>query len=190
LPPGAALPDEAACAAAVPRRGWEPRPENHTANQTRGRPLAAAPLPGLAFERVSGDFAGTTDEILQWAACKWGFDADLARAMAVQESSWRQAAVGDHGTSFGLLQVKGTAHPGTYPLARDSTAFGVDYALAWLRGCFEGDYGYWLPAAARGDQWGCVGTWYAGVWDDAGATVYRTLIRRHHGEKAWLRPGF
>lgn len=190
LPPGSRLPTEAECAAAVPRLGWEPRPENRGANQTRGGSLPAATLPGIDYQRVSGNFTGTTDEIMQWGACKWGLDADLVRSIAVQESWWRQAAVGDHGTSFGLLQVKPAAHPGTFPLVRDSTAFNVDYMLAWLRGCYDGNYAHWLPAEARGDIWGCIGTWYAGEWKTAGARSYIALLQGHFGQKRWLRPDF
>ena len=67
--------------------------------------------------RVDGNFTGTTDEILQWGACKWGFDEDLVRAVAVVESWWRQSTVGDNGASYGLLQVRTTVHTGTFPLA-------------------------------------------------------------------------
>ena len=87
--------------------------------------------------RVDGNFTGTTDEIIQWAACRWGFDEDTVRAQAVQESFWRQDAVGDFANgiyqSHGLLQVKTTLHHGTDPLATVSTAFNVDYTLAWRR---------------------------------------------------------
>ena len=31
---------------------------------------------GRAINRVDGDFAGTTDQIIQWAACKWGIDEE------------------------------------------------------------------------------------------------------------------
>jgi hypothetical protein len=40
--------------------------------------------------RVDGQFTGTTDEILQWAACKWGLPDNLLRAVAVVESTWFQ----------------------------------------------------------------------------------------------------
>ena len=35
-------------------------------------------------------WVGTTDEIFQWAACKWGVPDDLLRAVAVRESTWHQ----------------------------------------------------------------------------------------------------
>jgi hypothetical protein len=122
------LSDDAA-AAQVVRSPWEPRPENYTANHTMPTPAQLAalkPLPNLNSDsaiifKVTGHFTGTTDEILQWAAAKWGFPIDLVRANAVQESHWRQAQEGDckhdnlfctgpgvvdHGDSWGILQVK------------------------------------------------------------------------------------
>jgi hypothetical protein len=106
--------------------------------------------------RVDGNFTGATDEIIQWGACKCGFDEDITRARAVEESYWRQSTRGDKSNntrtcnligktapcwrSYGLLQVMGTQHKGTYPLAEQSAAFNVDYALAWLRACYEGAF--------------------------------------------------
>jgi hypothetical protein len=40
--------------------------------------------------RVDGQFTGTTDEIIQWAACKWGIADNILRAQAVEESTWYQ----------------------------------------------------------------------------------------------------
>jgi autotransporter family porin len=100
------LPSGTTCAGRVHRSNWEPRPENTVANQTRVDPrairraFAAAPRSiGHAYTarwdtwllpRVDGAFTGTTDEILQWAACKWGLPDDLLRAIAVRESTWYQ----------------------------------------------------------------------------------------------------
>src|SRR5215212_7406367 len=115
LPPGAELPSGDDCAARVRYSGWEPRPENAAANQTTGFSGVTIDGAGGAFNaryagRIDGAFTGTTDEIIQWAACKWGFDEDTVRAQAVQESYWRQAGVGDWNgreyLSYGLLQVK------------------------------------------------------------------------------------
>ena len=46
-------------------------------------------------DQVTGNFAGTTTEIIQWAACKWGVDEDTIRAAAVQESYWHMNTLGD-----------------------------------------------------------------------------------------------
>jgi len=76
IPPGGALPSDAECAARVTPSA-ENRPENVTFNNTRGD-SAHNEIP-----RVNGNFVGTTDEIIQWAACKHGLDINLARAQAV-----------------------------------------------------------------------------------------------------------
>ena len=48
--------------------------------------------------RINGDFTGTTEEILRWAACKWGIGQDIVFAQAAVESWWRQDNLGDWGT--------------------------------------------------------------------------------------------
>src|SRR4051794_36642258 len=47
---------------------------------------------------VTGAFSGTTDEILQWVAHKWGIPEDVVRAVAVNESSWKMSQLGDRKT--------------------------------------------------------------------------------------------
>lgn len=212
LPPGSRLPSAADCAAAVKRSAWEPRPQNAAANQTKGRSGAKIDGADASFNaryasRVDGDFVGTTDEIIQWGACKWGFDEDLTRARAKQESNWQQSQLGDKTDnraacatigqaapcwqSYGLLQVKGTVHEETYPLAKDSTAYNVDYSLAWLRACYEGAFGHWLENGyAAGDEWGCVGAWFSGNWYDSGARHYIEGVRQHLAKREWKQSDF
>jgi autotransporter family porin len=212
LPPGSALPSGAACAEQVRRSPWEPRPDNSAANQmlgTRGVRVDGADheLGSEIAQRIDGDFTGTTDEILQWGACKWGFDENITRARAVQESSWRQAKQSDDTNlprlcavigkgapcpqSYGILQVKGTVHNGTYPLAERSTAFNVDYAMGWLRDCYEGAFSHWLGYSYRaGDEWGCVGAWYSGQWHDDGAKEYIEKVKRILEQQVWRNPDF
>jgi hypothetical protein len=100
------LPSDSKCAAKVHYSAWEPRPENYQQNHTmpaRGAMAASFALRprdrGNAYNplwdswllpRVDGRFTGTTDEILQWAACKWGLPDNLIRADAVIESDWFQ----------------------------------------------------------------------------------------------------
>jgi hypothetical protein len=147
-PAGSAVLGDAEAAARVRRSSWEPRPGNVQANQRRptsteiGTFLTKSGSWGTCGERlrtrVTGNFSGTTDEILQWAAHKWGFDEDIARAQAVKESWWYMSAVGDGGVSFGMMQIKSTFHPGTAPLAAQSTAFTLDYWGAVMRNHYDG----------------------------------------------------
>ena len=212
LPPGSRLPSAADCAASVRRSGWEPRPQNAAANRTMGSSGAKIDGADASFNaryasRVDGDFVGTTDEIIQWGACKWGFSEDMTRARAIQESNWQQSQLGDKSDSpvacatigqaapcwqsYGLLQVKGTVHEETYPLAKDSTAYNVDYALAWLRACYEGAFGHWLDNGyGAGDEWGCVGAWFSGNWYDSGARHYIEGVKQHLAKRAWKRAQF
>jgi hypothetical protein len=100
------LPDDSQCASMVHRSTWEPRPANYAANHTvvdpakvsaafAGRPLAVdgnydSKWDTWLLPRVDGQFSGTTDEIFQWAACKWGLPDNLLRGIAVRESTWYQ----------------------------------------------------------------------------------------------------
>jgi len=197
LPPGSVLPEGDACSKRIDRHGREARPGNTPRNRTRGRRLVIPPGEWRHFPawrslatRVDGDFTGTTDEIVQWASCKWGFDDDLTRAQAQVESSWDQDHVGDEGQSVGLMQVKaahaGTPHRYTWPHSRASTAYNLDYALAWRRACYEGHFaeGGWLPAGSRGDLWGCTGLWYSGSWH-RGDEEYLASVRHALAARSW-----
>ncbi len=92
----AALPTDAQAAAMVHLSTWEPRPQNTTANHTV--PPASFKTLGYSgmvnhakvFGRVDGNYTGTTDEIIQWAAAKWGLPDEVIRAEAVVESTWYQ----------------------------------------------------------------------------------------------------
>ena len=214
LPPSATLPTDQQCASEASSDPWEPRPDNRAPNLTnawsqgfrlRGSYLAAT-APGYE-ERVTGNFTGTTDQILRWAACKWGFDEDDVRAQAVIESYWRQSLLADcRGTtqpetngcaSVGLLAVKGAdipaTHPGTWPAARTSTAFNVDYALAVRRLCYDGKE-TWMrqfnATYAAGDVWGCIGRWFSGRWHDPNAETYIQRVRATLSARTWLSSSF
>jgi autotransporter family porin len=214
LPPGASLPSSKACRDKVlaTTNAWEPRPENRTANNTTGGSVrvridgASSAYNAKYAGRVRGNFTGTTHQILRWAACKWGLDEDITKARTVAESYWRQSQLGDQETSsstcnligksapcwtsYGVLQVKGTVHEGTYPTAQRSTSFNADYASAWQRACFDGDFTWLRNGYRAGDVWGCVGAWYSGNWYDAGAVSYIARVKDHLAKQVWEQPGF
>jgi hypothetical protein len=212
-PAGSRLPSGSACASLVKRGpAVEIRPENRQANNSRGfrgiRIAAASPAYNAANAgRVDGNFTGTTEQILRWGACKWGFDENLTRARAVVESWWYQRTKGDRNTNpvvcrrigkaapcfetYGLLQVRGTVHPGTYPHSERSTAFSVDYSNAWLRACYEGAFSKWMGHGYRkGDLWGCVGAYFSGRWYDPGAQRYIARIRQEVALQRWKQRNF
>ncbi|HEU0002903.1 MAG TPA: hypothetical protein VFQ36_18475 [Ktedonobacteraceae bacterium] len=227
LPPGSPLPDEQSCAARVHRSSWEPRPDNTKANQSVPAQQQIAQLTpwdsAIGVDRkadalrtqITGNFTGTTNEILQWVACKWGIDENIVRAEAVVESGWHQSQTGDYTTdqrlcppgtwdgngcyqSYGLLQLKYYYFQSAWPMSRYDSAFNVEYVYGIIRTCYEGWTTYLnartpLPGYARyhaGDIWGCLGRWYSGGWYDEGAIQYIQKVKAALADKAWLEAGF
>jgi autotransporter family porin len=198
LPVGAALPSGAECADQV-RDAPEIRSENAAPNSNRGgRQYANNRTDWPQFDRVDGDFAGTTDEIIQWAACKWGIDEDIARAQLIKESYWRMSANGDNGESWGLGQVRvpyhGSAFEFTQVNAMNSTAYNVDYTYASWRACYEGVYTWLGSGYGAGDVWRCVGVWFSGQWSAGSYDAYLNQsgdsVRWHYDNQTWLTPNF
>jgi autotransporter family porin len=208
------------CAANVTTSSWEPRVDNFAANHSV--PSVAVPWSnaevGSYWSKwiarrglVTGAFTGTTNQVIQWAACKWGLDEDLLRAVAVQESDWRESMVGDNcGTvgqaSYGLFQIKnaycnGAGAWGGYPYTASYSALNADFYGAYIRSCFDNhfyDGGAWLYGgrtiaqiiAASGLDyalWGCVGSWFSGHWYDSGAQTYINSVKQHLANKDWLK---
>ena len=204
---GSAVLSDTEAASRVDRSSWEPRQRNWRENRRTPTPSELQQFFdrnhnwGRCGERlkrnVTGRFTGTTDEIIQWAAHKWGIDRDIIRAVTVKESYWNQDAAADwdrYGTpqSFGLTQIRRQANPGTYPLSKESTAFALDYYGAslrfyydgcadWLRG-LDGNWSY-----GGGDIWGAVGAWYSGRWYNGGARWYIGEIKNVLSSRTWER---
>ena len=206
-PVGAPLLTDAQAAAKVQRSPWEPRPANAKANLRVPTASELSTFNSYTGQwgscehlrrRVTGKFTGTTDEILQWAAWKWGLPENVVRAVAVNESWWNMSAVGDGGLSFGLTQIKNVSkwHGGTYPLSAKATAFNVDYWAGMVRHYYEGCAGWMKDYAApgytyrAGDVWGSLGAWYSGQWHDAGANTYIAQVKAHRDARTWAKPGF
>lgn len=206
-PVGSPVLSDAQAAAHVRRAAWEPRPGNATANHTI--PTAAQLQTFNSYtgqwgscdnlrQKVTGNFKGTTDEILQWAAWKWGLPENVVRAVAVTESSWRMSFVGDSGMSFGITQVKNVAkwHGGTYPMSKNDTAFNADYWAGMVRQYYEGcstwmkDYSFNGTHYAAGDLWGSIGAWYAGNWHSDAANTYISHVKNHLANRTWKKPSF
>jgi hypothetical protein len=226
LPPGASLPSGARCAAWVRAR---PLPErkgmNRAANQTPGHrlgagffdPSATDPRAAGLAARVDGAFTGTTEQILRWAACKWGVDEDLVRAQAAVESWWRQTTKGDWSgdraacppghrlgddgrpgecpQSYGILQNRYPYERSAWPGINQSTAMNADTAYAVWRACFEG-YERWLNDVERGrpyvagDAPGCAGRWFSGRWHTRPAGDYISKVDGYLHDRVWEQPDF
>jgi hypothetical protein len=221
LGPGASLPSDSQCTAWVRAR---PMPERKAANSAPNHvtghhvgplfdPGATDPRAnGRIATRIDGDFTGTTQEILRWAACKWGIDENFVYAQAAVESWWRQSTEGDwaadasacapgHGLgadgragqcpqSFGILQNRYPFERSTWPGIRRSTAMNADTAYAIWRACFEG-YEHWLNDVDRGRQYaagdamGCMGRWFAGRWHTAAADQYVAKVKDYLERRVW-----
>jgi hypothetical protein len=228
LAAGTTLPDDATCASLVRRSGFEPRMANKIPNHvvpTTGQVAGLTPWDSahaydnhaLSLEaRITGAFTGTTDEILQWVACKWGFNEDHVRAEAVESSNWTQGLDGDWTTTtsacppdadtrqgdggvecaetYGMFQVVWQYHVSAWPMYHVSTPFHVDYVYALRRACFEG-WDTWQGASSgtpyvANDEWGCMGAHFSGGWHDAPAESYVAKVKGQLAGRAWTRPDF
>jgi autotransporter family porin len=182
----------------------QPAAENRPQNQTPNHTVPSHRLlrdwrkhNKMPYRRfVDGNFIGTTDEIIQWAAYKWGLDEDVLRAVAVIESWWRQSTVGGHHSSYGIFQVRAPFHcGGKCVIARRSTAFNADYYGGIIRAYFDGRMA-WLNKEPHGrkyvagDLWGSVGAWFSGRWWTQPAASYIAQVQQRLSERTWAQSGF
>jgi hypothetical protein len=111
----AVMPTEATCTSSV-RAMPETRPDNAVPNATKG-------VGGnYTYSDVTGNYAGTTDQIIQWASCKHGMDEDLLRAQMAVESYWHQSGIGDFTTNAASCDP-------VYPIKNYSGSVAGDNAL-------------------------------------------------------------
>jgi hypothetical protein len=223
LPPGTKLPTGAQCAAWVRARPVkENKGVNRKYNRATGHHVSNAFFSGDKAQankwiapRINGNFTGTTQEILRWAACKWGIDQNMVFAQAAVESWWRQTTKGDwessgcppgHGPgvdgqkglcpqSWGILQNRYPYEKSSWPGIAKSTAMNADTAYAIWRSCFDG-YETWLNTVEHGqtykagDAWGCIGRWFAGRWHTQPAQQYVAKVRQYLRQKIWKTKDF
>lgn len=190
-------------ARAVHRSHFEPRPGNRaathrmpTARQLRAF-HAQSDMPYARY--VTGRFTGTTDEVMQWAAIKWGFEPDLLRAVGTVESWWRMSFVGDNGDSFGLFQVRRPYHckGSVCDQFRHDAAFNADYYAGIVRAYYDGKQD-WLNdfrsengrRYRRGDLWGSVGAWFSGRWWTGPARDYIGKVKHALATRVWRSGDF
>jgi autotransporter family porin len=177
---------------------------NITPNHTTGRLLSGTVAP---YNRVDGNFTGTTAEILRWTACKWGKDEDLVFAQAAVESWWRQDTRGDwttdasrcppgHGLgvdgqagqcsqSYGILQSYYLANIQSFPEAISSTAMNADYAGAVWYACYLGIGG--MGTNGVGNAEGCMSPGNIGTADHL---AYLAKIKDYQNQRIWTTPNF
>jgi hypothetical protein len=162
----------------------------------------------------------STDDLIQWAAAKWGIPTEWLRALAYGESGWNQAHVTDQRKvskewyglyppqariagsneeevyeSMGITSLKwmpeGNQPPGTEPLRWKSTAFNLDFLGSQLRYYYNG-LATWIKGGYRaGDAWNSVAAWFEPTpWRGKEQVWYIDYLKRILGEKPWLSPNF
>ncbi len=190
-------------AAKVNRNGFEPRPwQNYPQNLTvptadqiaAYRAHSDNNIPTTRY--VTGNFTGTTDEIIQWAAHKWGFPEDEFRALAAIESWWDQRSGGSAGVEQGGGLYNSDWKGGMNNLLLASTAFNADHFGSAMRYYFNG-YATWLNDVERGkeyvagDMWGAFGAHYSGRWWTEASVWYIDRVKNETlGPRVWDQAGF
>jgi hypothetical protein len=148
----------------------------------------------------------STDDLIQWAAHKWGIPEDLIRAQMTVESDLDMGKLGDRRAvgarwyaqyppsarvvgaddvyeSMGIAQVKwipdGSVGAGTEPLRRQSTAFNLEFYAASLRYYYDGLCTWCGPSYRAGQAWNSVGAWFSPhPWGNAQALGYVRDVQR------------
>jgi hypothetical protein len=214
-PPGTSgLPrSDSYCADHILLSSWEP---NH-GNLSYNVPKSSDPSPydtwwnsypaWLALRsQADGNFVNsdgsvpTDTEVFSFAACKWGIDENLLRAVSVQETDWSERFWGDRCNlsdpsqgigSYGIMQVKNRncsnqGDWGGYPRTYDSTTYNVDFYGAAFRACLDRDlwYSYGSTTDVSTLVRGCVGAWFSGSFDPSSA--YTNSVYQHLANKDWL----
>ncbi|MDX6309263.1 MAG: hypothetical protein QOI06_2309 [Nocardioidaceae bacterium] len=169
----ARLPGDRQCDLEIHRSTWEPRPVNNKRNNVMPDPAAVHQAllerprdtaggydprwDTWLLPRVDGQFRGTTDEILQWAACKWGLPDNLLRAIAVRESTWYQYPTYHSGrcvTHLGCGDSFSQADHATTTFCRDLAQYGYDYQRNFGPGLCPKTYSVVGIMAWQAPKWG------------------------------------
>ena len=161
----------------------------------------------------------STDDLIQWAAHKWGIPENWLRAQLAIESNWQMNLGGDLNQlpaswvsqypassrsvrgpnevyeSSGIAQIKWTpdnvVNPGTRYLRYRSTAFSLDYMGAEIRYYYDGD-AIWLGHGySAGNQWLSVGAWNSPApWGNAQQQWYIGVVQQALHTHPWTSPNF
>ena len=161
----------------------------------------------------------STDDLIQWAAHKWGIPEDWIRAQVALESWWEMDLNGDlaqlptewhrmypawaHSTngpnstytSVGIAQIKWTPdnafNPGARYLRYKSTAFSLDYMAAEIRYYYDGDARWLGPNYHAGNQWLSMAAWNSPApWNNSKQRWYVSVVQRDLQSRPWTSPSF
>jgi hypothetical protein len=224
--PGSAPLTDAQAAACVSRSG-ENRPQNavqnakaptaaeleafHAARDSSGRTPAEY---NRNFAAVTGAAAlyglRSTDDIIEWAAYKWGIPEDLVRGQMVMESGWSMLQQGDPvdwpspvsqhypelavidadsvWESLGIAQIRWRHtvpwNPGVEPLRWQSTGFALDYSQALIRYYYDGLCDWCGEGYVAGDPHGPYRAYVSGSWSEGQS--YADGVHSTAASKPWL----
>jgi len=161
----------------------------------------------------------STDDLIQWAAHKWGIPEDWIRAEMVLESKWNQSMLGDFASvncslynlyppqarsvsnssgcyvyqSMGVMQCKWVG--GTQGVGSGTEP------LRWKSTAFNLDfYGHyvrwlydggcsWCGPLYVNNAWQSIGGWYGGGGNPASQN-YISSVQRILAARTWAQPGF
>jgi Ca-dependent carbohydrate-binding module xylan-binding len=189
----------------------------HTAQDPSRPPVDYNPLSKYVTGRP-GLVDPSTDDLIQWAAHKWGIPEDLIRAQMATESWWRQSTLGDRATvsptaygqyppqariagtsdvyeSMGISQIKwrpdGSLHTGTDPLRWKSVAFNLDFYAATIRFYYDGLCSWCTTGYSAGQEWNSVGAWFnPQPWLNLGQLNYIDRVQGNLADSPWDDPAF
>jgi hypothetical protein len=225
-PPGSRPLTDAEAASCVARSG-ENRPQNvdqnakaptaaelsafHTARDSYGR-TPAEYNPNFASVTGAAALHGlrSTDDIIEWAAYKWGVPEDFVRGQMVMESGWSMLQKGDRRDwpapiahlypelavidadsvweSLGIAQIRWRHsvpwNPGVEPLRWQSTGFALDYSQALIRYYYDGRCDWCGDGYVAGDPDGAYRAYVSGSW--AEGQWYADGVRHNAATKPWL----
>jgi len=202
-PVGSPILSDAEAAAHVRLSDWEPRAgntvPNHTVPTQAQRDFYNAQSQNYQTRGLfTGNYTGTTDEIIQWVSWKWGLDEDVVRAVAATESWWNQNAYGFDYQGGGLMSPTWSQNPGLNPIGMTSTAANLEVFAGYMREYYDNPDGRsnWFndvdhgQTYSAGDEWGSIGAWYAGRWHTAAAEAYITKVKGYLADRVWEQQGF
>jgi hypothetical protein len=152
-------------------------------------------MPAWYLRRIDGNYRGSTDQIIQWAAYKWGLDPQLLRAVAAVESWWHMYTVGDGGHAYGLYQIDVRYHC-CQQIAQNDTAFNADYYGGMLRSYYDGTQTWLGTVSGNGsryaahDLWNSVGYWASGRWNTSNGWTYVGKVKADLSQQVWFGQWF
>jgi hypothetical protein len=156
----------------------------------------------------------STDDLIQWAARKWGIPTDAYRAQIYFESvdiqglQYDKATVSRHDywqypsqsrikpyqvyQTIGISQIKwkpvNKLMPGVEPLRWKSTAWALDYSAATIRYYYDGRCGWCGRGYHMGQGWESIGAYNAPIpWvNNAKRNWYINKVKTALRNRSWL----